>query len=156
MHCSQRGAPPAERACKKSSSTSVHLYNCNAISIEYVKIAAPVSPSRPSTDIFTGMTLLISIEGNIVTARALTPDTFTPGPTLIDSVSRALAPQGIGKSTLMNELKRRLASDSSVVFVDEPVALWEDYGLVRRCGWCAISPNCPAQRRLAPRPQLAA
>ena len=50
----------------------------------------------------TAVPLLISIEGNI----------------------------GIGKSTLMSELKARLAHDASVVFVDEPVSLWEDYGLL--------------------------
>ena len=37
---------------------------------------------------------------------------------------------GIGKSTLLNALKRRFENDVSVVLVDEPVALWEEHGLL--------------------------
>lgn len=37
---------------------------------------------------------------------------------------------GIGKSTLLNALKRRFENDVSVALVDEPVALWEEHGLL--------------------------
>ena len=38
---------------------------------------------------------------------------------------------GIGKSTLLGLLRERYAQDASVVFVDEPVDLWEKSGLLQ-------------------------
>ena len=74
------------------------------------------TPQKPlqvhaATSANTVTPLLISIEGNI----------------------------GIGKSTLMKQLKARLAYDDAVVFVDEPVELWESYGLLAAMYSGAIS-----------------
>jgi deoxyadenosine/deoxycytidine kinase len=37
---------------------------------------------------------------------------------------------GIGKSTLLANLRKHFALDESVAIVDEPVALWEEHGLL--------------------------
>eukprot|EP00966_Prymnesium_polylepis_P072080 1674070-Prymnesium_polylepis.1 len=37
---------------------------------------------------------------------------------------------GVGKSTLLGALKERYAKDETVCFVDEPVATWEQHGLL--------------------------
>ena len=37
---------------------------------------------------------------------------------------------GIGKSTLMNRLRKQYAGSPRVAFVDEPVATWEEHGLL--------------------------
>jgi thymidylate kinase len=41
------------------------------------------------------------------------------------------APQiGVGKSTLLKRLRKQLADNSAVTFVDEPVEIWEAAGLL--------------------------
>jgi deoxyadenosine/deoxycytidine kinase len=41
------------------------------------------------------------------------------------------APQiGVGKSTLLKRLRKQLADNSAVTFVDEPVEIWEEAGLL--------------------------
>ena len=37
---------------------------------------------------------------------------------------------GVGKSTLLAELRAEHGNDSSIAFVDEPVELWEQHGLL--------------------------
>ena len=41
---------------------------------------------------------------------------------------------GVGKSTLLRALKERYAKDDTVCFVDEPVATWEQHGLLAASG----------------------
>ena len=62
---------------------------------------APLTPAVTTTGMPRGR-LILSIEGNI----------------------------GIGKSTLLSNLKKRYAADPSVTFVDEPVAIWDEHDLL--------------------------
>ena len=67
-----------------------------------VKPSLTVTPTTEKSQRRAQRRLLLSIEGNI----------------------------GIGKSTLMNRLREQYASSPRVAFVDEPVATWEEHGLL--------------------------
>lgn len=60
------------------------------------------TPSAPLASVRPRTRLVVSIEGNI----------------------------GIGKSTLLANLRKHYAGDTRVAFVDEPVGLWEEHGLL--------------------------
>ena len=74
------------------------------MSLRSIEITKP-PPSTPIVSTAASDTrgrLIIAIEGNI----------------------------GIGKSTLLANLRKHFALDESVAIVDEPVALWEKHGLL--------------------------
>ena len=71
--------------------------------------------------------LVLSIEGNV--RRRRPPAHHLETCKII--APRRPAPQiGVGKSTLLKRLRKQLADNSAVTFVDEPVEIWEEAGLL--------------------------